>query len=72
MKKKAIKLFLNKKIVSHFDTSIQKGGRAGTLVGGPCPGSAGGPCTSIQIRCTYEPDCPQPITLDPKDCPYDI
>lgn len=59
MKKKQLQnLQLNKKVISTFNSENTKGGRvAGTLVGGPCPGSAGGPCVSIQIPCTHQDFC---------------
>lgn len=67
MKKKQLQnLQLNKKVVSHFNSEKMHGGiAAGTLFGGPCPGSAGGPCTSIQIPCSYETYC---ITRGGKEC----
>ncbi|AXG68311.1 hypothetical protein KORDIASMS9_00505 [Kordia sp. SMS9] len=66
-KKKLQSLQLNKKVVSSLHAEKTQGGAAaGTLFGGPCPGSVGGPCTSIQIPCTYETDCL--ITLQQKEC----
>jgi hypothetical protein len=64
MKKKQLQnLRLNKKVISTLASEKAKGGR--TLVGGPCPGSVGGPCTSIQIPCTFDDNC---VTLDNKIC----
>ncbi|MCH2195353.1 hypothetical protein [Kordia sp.] len=59
MKKKQLQsLTLNKKVISNFYKQKTQGGRvAGTLFGGPCPGSVGGPCTSIQIPCTEQDFC---------------
>jgi hypothetical protein len=59
MKKKQLQsLRLNKKVISGFTTEKAKGGRAArTGAGSPCPGSAGGPCTSIQIPCSHQDTC---------------
>ena len=71
MKKKQLRnLHLNKKVISTLDSDTLKGGE--TMHGGPCPGSVGGPCTSIQIPCTYEDHCLITLNNDTCNPPRDV
>lgn len=58
MKKKQLQnLQLNKKVISDLNTQKVQGGLAPLSPKEGGPGSVGGPCTSIQIPCSFQDFC---------------